>query len=137
MKWRLIFPLTLLGMAMAFAGVAGLPGRLESLIWLIIFAIYAVIIVRKTSEKHFLHAFIINLINGFWIGIIHAAFISTYLANHRVIKGIYAMMPLNNHRRILMITTGVIMGVILGIISGLITFATGKVLKKKEPRIQP
>ncbi len=131
MNWKLIFLLAILGIAMAFAGVLGLRGRIEGLVWLVIFIFYAIIIVRNTAGKYFLHAFITCVINGIWIGIIHAAFISTYLANHRVIAGIYRTMPLSNHRRIMTMIAGLMTGLLMGVIAGLTTFAVGKITKKK------
>lgn len=137
MNWRLILLLTLFGIVLAFAGVFGLPGRYEAIIWLIVFIIYAVIIVRKTTGKYFLHAFLISIMNGVWVGIIHAAFISTYLANHRVIRGIYKTIPLSYHRRIMTVIMGLALGVIMGVIAGLIAYAAEKTMKKKESAPQP
>lgn len=137
MNWKLILLLSLFGIVLAFAGVLGLPGRYEAIIWLIVFIIYAVIIVRKTTGKYFLHAFLTSIINGVWIGIIHAAFMSTYLGNHQVIRGIYKTMPLSYHRRIMTVIMGLALGIIMGIIAGLVAYAAEKTMKKKEPAPQP
>jgi len=136
MNWKIIFLLSLTGVVMAFAGVIGLPGRMAALLWMVIFLIYAVIIVRGTSGRYFLHAFYVSLLNGLWTGIIHVAFISTFLANHHVIRGVYKMLPLNNHRRVLMFISELMIGVALGIFSGLITFAAGRIARKREPSVQ-
>jgi TctA family transporter len=135
-NWKLIFLLTLFGVAIAFAGVLGLPGRIEAYIWLFVFVIYAAIIVRKTTGKYFLHAFAACTISGVWIGIIHAIFISTYLADHHVIRQVYKMMPLSHHRRLLSVIMGTIIGVLMGIIAGLIAHAFGKITKKRKPEVR-
>ncbi len=136
-NWKLILLLTLFGIALAFAGVLGLPGRYEAIIWPVIFIIYAVIIVRKTTGKYFLHAFLTSIINGVWIGVIHAAFMSTYLANHHVISEFYKTMPLSYHRRIMTVIMGLALGVIMGVIAGLVAYAAEKTMKKKESAPQP
>jgi len=135
-NWKLIFLLSLFGIAMAFAGVFGISGRVQTLIWLIILIFYAVVIVRQTTGRYFLHAFTVSVVNGIWIGIIQAAFISAYLRNHHIIKGIYKMMPLISHRRVLMVIMGLLTGAIMGLIAGLIAFAAGKIMKKTEPPSQ-
>ena len=122
---------------MGFAGVAGLPGRTEAAIWLIAFVIFAVIIVRQASGKYFLHAFVVGEMNGIWLGVIHAAFVSTYLAKHHAITNSFRTLPSYGHRRIAMVILGPVIGAIFGIIAGLIAIAVGKVLKKKAPTIQP
>ncbi|MFZ1083078.1 MAG: hypothetical protein WAO19_14275 [Candidatus Kryptoniota bacterium] len=137
MNWKLIFLLTLFGIAVAFAGVIGILGEMEFPIWLVIFIVYAAIIVKQTTGKYFLHAFLISIINGVWIGIIHAAFIATYLANNPAMKESYKIMPLRNHPRILMVIMGPIIGAITGLVAGLIVFGAGKLMKKKEPLVQP
>lgn len=136
MNWRLILFLSIFGVAVGFAGVLGLPGRTEALMWLIIIVICAVAIVQKTSGKYFLHAFITSIISRVWVGIIHAVFISTYLTNHHVIRGIYRTMPLSSHRRILTIIAEPAIGLSVGVIAGLITFGVGKIMKKNEPATQ-
>ena len=41
MNWKLIFQLSLFGLAMGIATVYLIPGRFEPLVWLVIFAISA------------------------------------------------------------------------------------------------
>jgi len=133
MNWKLIFSLTLFGVAIAFAGVLRLPGRIEAYIWLLVFVIYAVVIVRMTTGKYFLEALVICTINGVWIGIIHAIFISRYLSIHPVMRQIYRMMPLSHHRRLLTVIIEPMIGVLMGTVAGLIAHAFGKIIKKTKP----
>ncbi len=132
MNWKLILSLSILGVAMAIAGVFGFSGMTSTIVWLLIFIIYAVIIVWKAKNRYFLHAFLVSVLNGLWIGIVQAVFITTYFANHHVISRIYKMLPLNSHRRVLMVITGVLIGVISGPITGLITFAAGRLMKRRS-----
>ena len=67
MNWKLIFTLSLFGIAMGVASLFGLPGVTEPVLWLVIFVLYAVWIVKKTSGRYFLHAFVVSVINGIWI----------------------------------------------------------------------
>ena len=138
MNWKLIFLLTIFGVVMAFAGVIGILGKMEFPIWLVIFIIYAVIIVQQTTDKYFLHAFIVSVINGVWIGIIHAAFVRTYLANNPSMVESYKTMPrlFGNHPRIIMVIAGPIIGAVTGLVAGLFAFIAGKIMKKKGPAIQ-
>ena len=136
MNWRLVLSLSVVGVIMAFAGVFGFSGRTSTLVWLLIFIIYAIIIAWKVTGRYFLHAFLVGVVNGVWIGIVQAIFITTYFANHHVIRGIYKMLPLNGHHRILVLLMGLLVGVISGLITGLITFAAEKLMKKKSRLMQ-
>lgn len=52
MNWKLIFQLSLFGLAMAFATVTWIPSNIEPIFWLAIFIICAYLIATKCSAKH-------------------------------------------------------------------------------------
>lgn len=52
-NWKLIFLLSLFGIAMAFASVFGLNGKSEPILWPAIFVVYGILIVRNTNGKYF------------------------------------------------------------------------------------
>src|ERR1051325_8750694 len=94
MNWKLIFALSLFGIAMAFASTYGMTGKMEPLIWFVIFIINGLIIVRNAPGNYFLHGFLVSVINGVWIGIIHAAFSATYMANNPDMAQMESKMPM-------------------------------------------
>ena len=98
MNWKLIFALSLFGVAMAVASLFGLTGRAEPLLWLVIFIVYAWLIAKRASGKYFLHGLLVSVLNSIWITAIHAGFFSMYVANNpEMVKGIPPGMnpPLN------------------------------------------
>jgi hypothetical protein len=78
MNKKLIFQLSLFGLAMAFAAVYFIPSDIEPLCWLVIFLVCAYIIAKKCSSKYFLHGLYVSLLNAVWITSIHILLFDTY-----------------------------------------------------------
>lgn len=131
MNWKLIFALSLFGVAMAIAALFGLTRGIEPFLWLGIFIFYAVWIAKHTTEKHFMYGFLVSVINGVWIGLIHSAFFSTYIANNPDMMENYQKLPQSLSPRVMMLIIGPLIGAVTGLISGLFAFIAGKVLRKK------
>jgi hypothetical protein len=130
MNWKIIVLLSLFGVAVGVAGLFGLTGTPEFILWLIIFVLYAFIIVRKTQGKYFLHGFLVSLLNGLWIGIIHAAFFSTFAAHNAEAMASYDKLPQGLSPRVVMLIAGPIIGAVTGLIAGLFAWLAGKIMKK-------
>jgi ABC-type transport system involved in cytochrome c biogenesis permease subunit len=130
MNIKLIFILSLVGLAMAVASVFGWTKEIEPLLWLIIFIIYAIIIAYKTTEKRFLNGFLVSLLNGIWIAIIHCIFFLTYLHNNPQMLDAYHKMPHFASPRIMQLVFGPFIGALTGLILGLFAFIAGKIIKK-------
>ena len=130
MNWKLIFTLSLVGVIMAFATVFGFISETEPYLWFLIFIFYAVWIIRHVDGKYFLHGFLVSVINGVWISIIHATFFSTYIANNPEQMDAYAKFPQSISPRIMILIVGPVIGAITGLIAGLFALIAGKLLKK-------
>ena len=133
MNWRLIFGLSLFGLAMAFATVYWISSNIEPFVWLPIFPLCAYLIVKHTSGKYFLHGFFISLVNCVWITGIHILLSKPYMAAHAQEAAQYAKMNtdlgLSVHRAMLLF--GPIIGIISGIVLGLLAFAASKIFKRQ------
>lgn len=128
MNWKLIFSLSLFGLAMAVATLFGL-GVLEPLLWLAVFLIYAWVIATRGPGKYFLHGFLVSIVNSIWITIIHAAFFDTYIKNNpQMVKGV----PPGINPRVLIIVMGPIVGALLGVIAGLFAFIASKIVRRNQ-----
>jgi hypothetical protein len=127
MNWKLIFGLSLFGLAMAVASLFGL-GMLEPLLWLVIFLIYAWLIATRASGKYFLHGFLVSVINSVWITAIHATFFNLY-AQHN--PQFVQSAPASMNPRVLMIIMGPIFGAIFGLVAGLFAFVASRIVKKQ------
>lgn len=132
MNWKLIFLLSLFGLAMAFATISLIPTKAEPVCWLIIFIICAYLIVKNTAGKYFLHGFLVSIVNSIWITAVHVYWYTTYLANHHHFAEMGEKMQLvPGHIRWSMLVSGPLFGVGFGIILGLFAFVAGKLMKKK------
>ena len=133
MNWKLIFLLSLFGMAMGFAAVFVIPSNIEPLFWLVIFVICAYLIAKYATGKYFLHGLLVSIVNSIWISATHAALFYTYIANHpEYLKMLETAPPMvAGHPRRLMVITGPIIGVISGLILGLFAWVASKIVKKQ------
>jgi len=131
MNWKLIFQLSLFGLAMAFATVFWVPSNIEPIFWLVIFLISAYFIAKKSTGKYFLHGLCVSLVNSVWITSVHLILFNTYIVNHPQEAAMMTDMPLQNHPRLMMLITGPIIGLISGVVLGLFSFIASKIIKKK------
>ena len=119
---------------MAFAGVMGWISRIEPILWLVIFIIYAVIIALRTTEKRFGHAFLVSILNGFWIAIIHSVFFATYMENNPDMADSYTDFPSFVPPRVMMLIAGPVIGVLTGLIAGFFAWRVGRLIKPSTPK---
>ncbi|MDP3644262.1 MAG: hypothetical protein Q8S54_13865 [Bacteroidota bacterium] len=131
MNSKLIFQLSLFGLAMAFATVYFIPSNIEPLFWLAIFVLCAYLIAKNCTEKYFLHGLSVSLVNAVWITTVHIILFDTYIANHPQEAAMMAKMPLPDSPRIMMLGTGPLVGLISGLVLGLFAFLASKIWKKK------
>ena len=127
MNWKLIFGLSLFGLAMAVASLFGL-GMLEPLLWLVIFIIYAWLIATRAPGKYFLHGFLASIVNSIWITAIHATFFPTYAKNN---PQFVQSAPPGMNPRLLMIVMGPLFGTLFGLVAGLFAFIASRIVKKR------
>jgi hypothetical protein len=130
MNWKLIFALSLFGLAMAVATVFILPSNIEPFFWLAIFITCAYFIAKNATGKFFLHGFVLSLINCVWITTAHVLLYSNYIANHPAEAAMSAKMPMPEHPRMMMLVMGPIIGIISGVVQGLFAFVASKIMKK-------
>src|SRR5579885_1029798 len=82
MSWKLVFGLSLFGLAMGFATVFAIPSRTEPWVWLAIFFVCAFVIAKRAPGKHFLHGLCVSLVNSIWITGAHVLLFDKYRAGH-------------------------------------------------------
>jgi uncharacterized membrane protein len=133
MNWKLIFQLSLFGLAMAFATVFWIPSKIEPAFWLVIFVICAYLIAKKCLGKYFLDGFIGSIFNSVWITGAHVAFSAPYMANHPDEVQMMASMPMPDSPRLMMVIIGPLFGAAFGLILGLFSFIASRLTKKIEP----
>lgn len=134
MNTKLIFRLSLFGLAMAIATICWIPGNIELYFWLVIFIICAWIIAKKCKGHYFQHGFWVSILNCIWIIILHVLFFRRYMAHHpEMFQMKMASWPFAGHMRRNMLFTGPIIGVISGIILGAFAWIASKLVRKTPP----
>jgi hypothetical protein len=135
MNWKLIFLLSLFGLAMGIATVFILPSNIEPWVWLGVFVVCAVIIARAAPGRFFLHGLCVSLVNAVWITGSHVALYDTYITTHAQEVEAMKAMPISG--RAAMLVVGPIVGLLSGLILGLFAFVASKIIKKPAPVATP
>jgi hypothetical protein len=132
MNWKLVFLLSLFGLAMGIATVSIIPSTVEPFCWLVIFLICAYLIARHAPGKFFFHGFMVSIVNSVWVTLAHASMFYTYAANHPEYMQMVEGLPptLAGHPRRLMFLIGPISGVIFGLILGLFSWLASRLVRR-------
>jgi hypothetical protein len=125
--WKLIFQLSMFGLAMGIATVFVIPSSIEPIFWLVIFVICAVIVAKQRVGKPFLHGLLVSLVNSVWITAAHGLLFDTYVANHARETAMMQGSPVPP--RLMMLLTGPIIGLLSGLVLGLFAVVASKAIK--------
>lgn len=131
MNWKLIFLLSLFGLAMAISTVFYISSEAEPVFWAVIFIVCAYLVAKNCSSKYFLHGLYISLLNAVWITASHILLFDSYMANHPEQVTMMTKMPFPDSPRLMMLFTGPVIGLVSGLFLGLFAFIASKIIKKK------
>jgi len=130
MNWKLIFQLSLFGLAMGVATVFIIPSNIEPFCWLAIFIVCAYIIAKNCTRNYFLTGLMVSIVNSVWISAAHIIFHDTYIANHAPEAAAYSSHAMPIPPKLAMAVIGLVIGVVSGLILGLFSFIASKIVKK-------
>jgi hypothetical protein len=132
MNWKLIFSLSLFGLAMAFATVYWIPSNIEPFFWVAIAIVCGYFIARNAPGKYFLHGFLVSIVNCVWITSAHIMLSATYLAHHAKEADQYVQINKQAGLTVTqaMLVIGPIIGILSGILFGLFAVIASKVVKR-------
>ena len=132
MNWKLIFQLSLFGLAMGIATVFLIPSTIEPAFWLVIFLVCAYILAKRRPGHLFLHGLLLGLANSVWITAAHVLLFDSYIARHAQEAALMQSKPLFASPRLMMAMVGPVVGLISGVILGLFALAAGKLIKNPD-----
>ena len=130
MNWKLIFGLSLFGLAMAIATVFVIPSNIEPIFWLVIFIICAFIIARSVASRYFLHGLMVGIVNSIWVTAAHVLLFNAYVANH--VKEAAMMQNAPMPPRVMMLLIGPCIGVVSGVVLGLFAWIASKFVRRTQ-----
>jgi hypothetical protein len=129
MNWKLIFQLSLFGLAMGIATVFVIPANVEPVFWLVIFTITAYFIATRTFSKRFQHGVLVGIANSVWVTGAHVLMFHQYIANHRREAAMMTTMPLPDSPRLMMVMVGLAIGIASGVVIGLLALLAAKLVR--------
>lgn len=132
MNWKLIFQLSLFGLAMAIGTVYFIPSSIEPFFWLAIFLFCAYVIAKKAPGKFFLHGFLVSLVNCVWVTSVHVILFKVYAENHGAEIESMSSMGASLSPRKMMLVFGPVIGILSGLVLGLFSFIASKIFRQKK-----
>ena len=129
MPWKLIFQLSLFGLAMGLATVFWIPSSVEPFLWILIFLFCAFVIGRSGAPHPFVTGLLLGLANSVWITASHVLLFDKYLATHAREAAMMQRMPLPG--RLMMTVTGPIVGLISGAVIGVLAMIAAKIFGRR------
>ena len=129
MNWKLIFQLSLFGLAMAFGTVYVIPSNIEPMLWLLVFLVCAYLIATQAPGRYFLHGLVLGLANSVWVTGVHLVLVTPYLTNHPAEAEMMYSAPLPITP--MMLITGPIVGLISGTVIGLLAIVASKIVRRR------
>lgn len=129
MNWKLIFQLSLFGLAMGIATVFVIPSKIEPAFWFGIFLFCAYAIAKFSPGRHFLHGLLLGLANSVWITAAHILLFDRYVAGHAQEAAMMQNPSVPLSPRAMMAIVGPVIGLISGVVLGLFSFIAGKLIK--------
>lgn len=129
MNWKLIFGLSIFGLAMAIGTVFAISPRAEPFFWLVIFIVCAFAIARQASVRPFLHGFLLGIVNSVWVTGAHIVFFKRYLAGHPQEAAMMLSSRAPIAPKLLMAIVGPVVGIVSGVVIGILAYSVTKLLK--------
>jgi hypothetical protein len=131
MNWRLIFLLSLFGLAMGVATVFFIPSTIEPFLWFAIWIACAYLIATRAGGRYFMHGVATGIANAVWIIVAHVALFQSYAAGHVDEIAMMANMGLPRHPRQMMVLSGLVIGVVSGVIIGLLSLLASRFVRPR------
>lgn len=132
MNWKLVFSLSLLGLAMALGTVSIIPSNVEPIFWLAIFLVCALVIAKSVPSAYFVNGLMVGIVNSVWVTGAHVVLFARYIANHHREAAMMTSMPLANHPRVMMLIIGPMIGIVSGAIIGVLAVILSKWVKRQS-----
>ena len=130
MNWKLVFLLSLFGLAMGIATVFAIPSKVEPFCWLAIFVVCAWLIAQRAPRLPFLHGLLVGIVNGVWVTAAHVLLFEPYMARHPA-EAEMMQRSIVHAPRLMMLIVGPIVGVISGCILGLFAIAASRIVGRR------
>jgi len=129
---KLIFFLSLFGLAMAFFTLMRIPPVIELPCWLLIYLFSAYRIAKVANGKFFMHGFYVNMLNSAWVTTVHILFFKIYLSNHMKEAIMLAKLPLHLYPDLWLLIIGVLFGALFGVVLGFFSLALARQIRKNS-----
>ena len=139
MNVRLVVLLSLLGLVIGFASVAGfLQSGAETGSYCILAVVCATLIARLVPSRHFLHGFLTGFLAAVLGTLVEVLFFDRFLANNPKAVEAFQRIPSDVPPRVLVILMTPIVAACLGVFTGFLAWAAFKAFgRRSAPPVAP
>jgi len=131
MNWKLIIPLSFIGVLVGMAGVFVISARFEALLATPLFLGCGWVMGRYAARRHFLHGFITGIISTFWTTGVRVVMSAQYLQHHPKDATQYAKMAAESGGSVVqvMVLLGLVMSLFSGVMVGSFALVANKFVR--------
>ncbi len=127
MSWRLVFLLSLSGLAIGLATTFGLVhAGVEKFVWLVVVVLLAIVIARRAPRRPFVHGVFTGFLAGVLCLFVQGLMFDAYLAHNPSAAQSFQQLPRGMSPRVLMVVLAPLLGALYGVLVGLLAFAIAR-----------
>jgi hypothetical protein len=137
MNWKLIFLLSLPGLALSFATVYIIPNNIAIYLWIAVYVFCAFVMAKKNeatqkySSKPYWSIVFVGYLMSIWIGTVHYVFFDAYVSFQ---PKVLEQLKNSPEARWRLLVTNLVVGFFLSKILLILNFLAALILKKLKPK---
>lgn len=123
MSWKLVFGLSLLGLAVTLVTALANPLSFEPHLWCVVFVIASFAIAKGARGRYFLHGLLVSVMGSLWMTAAHFVLRDSLVAAH---ARAFSKLGHLGSTELIIATLGPAFGVAVGIVLGFVAWGTSK-----------
>lgn len=132
MNFRLVFMLSLTGVAVALATTTGLLHRgVETIVWLALCVVLSVLVALRAPSRPFVHGLFVGLLSAVLCQLVQAAMLDRYLANNPSAAEDWKRLPPGMSPRVVLVVLSPVIGAIYGVVIGTLAWLIARFVRRR------
>lgn len=134
MNFRLVLMLAAAGVLIGLGIVyAVLPSGVETVAWLVLAVVFALVVARAATGRAFLHGLLAGFLAGAFALVVEIALFSTYLARNPRAAESFQQLPAGVSAPLFVALVGGVISVCYGLVVGGLSALAAKMLRRSTP----
>jgi hypothetical protein len=130
LNYRLIFLLSLGGLALAALTLFSVKSSVEQVIWALMFTAYGYPVLKYGRENYFFHGLYAGLLNMLWMALVHTIWLPVYLSHHIGQGPFFVSLAKSPYPRLVVLLMELLKYSFTALVAGFFTYIMANSLKK-------